>query len=189
MVKTFYPIQTSFSILDYFCQSTTFDYNSGRDSPAPPLLKLKVGTHILMLTNENNFVNGTLAVITKIEKSLITAKGQEDKIFLIRRHKWEEKEYVRGENGLELEVVGTYTQFPLVYGWAMTIHKAQGKTVDAISVSLENGAFASGQSYVALSRVKILEGLHLETRVRMEDIRQNKTVLNYFNYCKKHGLL
>ena len=51
-------------------------------------------------------------MITKIEKSLITAKGQEDKIYLIRRHKWEEKEYVRGENGLELEVVGTYTQFP-----------------------------------------------------------------------------
>lgn len=168
---------------------SSIEPNMGRDFPAPPLLKLKVGTHILMLTNENNFVNGTLAVITKIEKSLITAKGQEDKIFLIRRHKWEEKEYVRGENGLELEVVGTYTQFPLVYGWAMTIHKAQGKTVDAISVSLENGAFASGQSYVALSRVKSLEGLHLETRVKMEDIRQNKTVLNYFNYCKKHGLL
>lgn len=168
---------------------SSIEPNMGRDFPAPPLLKLKVGTHILMLTNENNFVNGTLAVITKIEKSLITAKGQEDKIFLIRRHKWEEKEYVRGENGLELEVVGTYTQFPLVYGWAMTIHKAQGKTVDAISVSLENGAFASGQSYVALSRVKSLEGLHFETRVRMEDIRQNKTVLNYFNYCKKHGLL
>lgn len=163
--------------------------NLVRDFPAPPVLKLKIGTHILLLTNENNFVNGTLAVITEIGEELITAKGQEGKIYLIRRHRWEEKEYVRGENGLELEIVGTYIQFPLVYGWAMTIHKAQGKTVDAISVSLENGAFASGQSYVALSRVKSLEGLHLETRVRMEDIRQNKTVLNYFNYCKKHGLL
>lgn len=77
----------------------------------------------------------------------------------------------------------------LDYGWAMTIHKAQGKTVDAISVSLENGAFASGQSYVALSRVKSIEGLHLETRVRMEDIKQNKTVLNYFDYCEKKRFL
>lgn len=162
--------------------------NSVRDFSAPPVLKLKVGTHILLLTNENNFVNGTLAIITEIKEDLITAADQ-NQTYLIRRHKWEEKEYVRGENGLELEIVATYTQFPLVYGWAMTIHKAQGKTVENISVSLENGAFATGQAYVALSRVKSIEGLHLETRVRMEDIKQNKTVLNYFDYCERNRML
>ena len=167
---------------------SSIEPNMVGDFPAPPLLKLKVGTHILLLTNENNFVNGTLAVITNIKENVITAKGKEDKTYLIRRHRWEEKEYVRGEHGLELEIVGSYIQFPIVYGWAMTIHKAQGKTVDTISVSLENGAFASGQSYVALSRVTSIEGLHLETRVRMEDIKQNKTVLKYFDYCEKKGL-
>lgn len=159
-----------------------------KDFPAPSVLKLKIGTHILLLTNENSFVNGTIAVITSIEQDQITATDNKETYF-IKRHIWEEKEYIHDSNGLKLQTIGTYTQFPITYGWALTIHKAQGKTVERISVSLENGAFTAGQTYVALSRVKSIEGLFLEARIRMSDIKQNNTVKKYFDYCEKKGFL
>ena len=164
------------------------DPNEYKEFPAYPVLKIKVGTRILLLVNKNNYVNGTIATITTITDSLITAT-EGNNTYLITKHTWEDKEYVLKNGVLELETIGTYTQFPIAYGWALTIHKAQGKTVEKISVSLGNGAFAVGQAYVALSRVRSLEGLYLTTRVRKSDIKECKCVNDYFAYCKSREIL
>lgn len=164
------------------------DPNTFKDFPAPPVLKLKVGTQIILLVNENNYVNGTLAKITSISDEQIIAEDQE-KQYKIQRHFFEEEEYIKTPHGLELMLIGTYTQFPLAYGYALTIHKSQGKTLSQISVTLDNGAFASGQIYVALSRVRTLEGLHLENKIRATDIQADQSVINYFDYCRNHNLL
>lgn len=151
--------------------------------PAAQTLKLKEGTHILLLVNENGYVNGTTAVIKGINENSIIAYNDK-KEYTITRHTWEDKIYVFFDNHIILETAHSYTQFPIAYGWAMTIHKAQGKTVNAISVSFGNGAFAPGQAYVALSRVKTIDGLFLTTKVRKNDFLECKDVTKYFEYIK-----
>jgi hypothetical protein len=64
---------------------------------------------------------------------------------------------------LDAETVGSFSQIPLRLAWACTIHKSQGKTFDQVIIDLQGGAFAHGQTYVALSRCKTLEGIKLVT--------------------------
>ena len=80
----------------------------------------------------------------------------------------------------EAEEVGTFEQFPLTLGWAITIHKSQGLTLDALTLNLEGGAFAEGQTYVALSRARRLEGISLARPISMGDVRVDPVVLDFY---------
>ncbi len=77
---------------------------------------------------------------------------------------------------IESDVVGTYTQLPLVPAWAMTMHKAQGLTLEDVRIDFDNGAFAAGQAYVALSRARSLAGLSLVRAIRPSDIKVDRRV-------------
>jgi ATP-dependent exoDNAse (exonuclease V) alpha subunit len=103
-----------------------------------------------------------------------------DEEFEIKREKWERVEYRwnQTENRIVPEVVGSYSQIPLKTAWAMTIHKAQGLTLENVRIDLGNGAFASGQAFVALSRVRSLKGLSLASRLTVADVRVDPTLLD-----------
>jgi ATP-dependent exoDNAse (exonuclease V) alpha subunit len=78
------------------------------------------------------------------------------------------------------EVAGVYRQFPLMPAWAVTIHKAQGLTLERVMVDLARGAFADGQVYVALSRCQSLEGLSLKRPVRVSEVRCSEAARAFY---------
>lgn len=102
-----------------------------------------------------------------------------DTVVEVKKEKWERVEYRwnQTENRIVPEVVGSYSQIPLKAAWAMTIHKAQGLTLENVRVDLGDGAFASGQAYVALSRVRSHKGLSLSNRLTPADVRVDSTLL------------
>jgi ATP-dependent DNA helicase PIF1 len=76
------------------------------------------------------------------------------------------------------------SQVPLILAWALTIHKSQGATMDIAEVDVGSGIFECGQTYVALSRVKSLEGLYL-TSFDYTRIRVNNKVQEFYEDLKK----
>ena len=82
-------------------------------------------------------------------------------------------------NRLEAEVAGTYEQYPLRPAYAITIHKSQGKTFERVIVDLGGGAFAHGQTYVALSRLVSLDGLVLRRPLSPRDLILDRDVVEF----------
>ena len=145
------------------------------DLPAPRELRVKEDAKVMFIKNdpEGRWVNGTIGVVIdcsdKNKKVIKVKVGKE--VFKVKREEWNKVRYVYDEynDEMEEEVVSSFKQFPLKLGWAVTIHKAQGLTLDSCSVDLGEGAFATGQAYVALSRCKTLDSLNLYRELKVQD--------------------
>ena len=152
------------------------------DFPAPKDLILKIGAKIMMLKNDTNgkYVNGSLGTIVNLDanKIVVNMKGID---YDINREKWEDFEYTyhKGKKKLDKMPIGTFEQFPIQLAWAITIHKSQGKTFDNIIIDLDNGAFATGQTYVALSRCRTLNGIKLTQPITPPNILVDNQVINF----------
>lgn len=156
--------------------------------PAPDPLELKVGAQVMLLRNDTRgrWVNGSMATVLEIkpEDALIQVKIHESGLVAnIGKNNWEEKKYKYDETSdtIKGEVTGVFTQYPLNLAWATTIHKAQSKTIDKIHIDLQGGAFASGQTYVALSRCPSVENISLARPLKETDIRVSDTITRFFN--------
>lgn len=139
--------------------------------PAPADIKLKAGAQVLILANEENYKNGNIGIIISIQNNSIKVKipSENNRIVSVFRHTWEFKEYVKENGSLVLKTTGSYEQMPLKLGWAVTIHKAQGLTLDSAIIDFGDRTFAAGQGYVGVSRVKTLDGLHFTRSVKSSD--------------------
>ena len=145
------------------------------DLPAPRELCVKEDAKVMFIKNDpdGRWVNGTIGLVIdcsdKNKKVIKVKVGKE--VFKVKREEWNKVRYVYDEynDEMEEEVVSSFKQFPLKLGWAVTIHKAQGLTLDSCSVDLGEGAFATGQAYVALSRCKTLDSLNLYRELKVQD--------------------
>ncbi|WP_375387411.1 ATP-dependent RecD-like DNA helicase [uncultured Amnibacterium sp.] len=136
----------------------------GRTFPADEQLRLKAGAHVMMLRNdsEGRWVNGSMGVVSKLARGRLSVEidGVAHDVEPVT---WERHRYSVSPDAKELtrEVVAQFRQLPVRLGWAVTIHKAQGATLDAARIDLGQRAFSPGQTYVALSRLTTLDGLYL----------------------------
>jgi hypothetical protein len=150
--------------------------------PTDATLLLKPGAKVILLRNDadKRWVNGTVARVTRLDdkRVWIEAAGKEHEVEPVS---WEARRYAydRAADKIVETVAGTFTQLPLRLAWALTIHKAQGLTLDRTYIDLGRGTFAHGQAYVALSRCRSLDGLALARPLRPPDILFDRAAMGY----------
>lgn len=163
---------TSHSI-EYECK-TKGKFAANR-APAPEKLTLKKGARVMAVRNDplKRWVNGSLGTVMDLspEEVFVRFDGSHS-IRKIEPEKWDMINYKWSEADQKMieSTTASFQQMPLILAWAITIHKAQGLTLDDVRVDLGRGAFAMGQAYVALSRARTLSGLSLTTSLRISDV-------------------
>ncbi|MBQ4494031.1 MAG: AAA family ATPase [Elusimicrobiaceae bacterium] len=166
----------------------THNLSDDNKTPAPVQLELKIGAKIMTLINhkEKEYVNGTIGTILDFEKNsrgeiqTIKIQTQDNNIAYVERYTWFKMKL--NQNGKQVEDKQRFfTQFPVQLAWATTIHKAQGMTFNKTYVDLGFGAFSSGQTYVALSRVREIDGLLLKHPLYPKDILKDNMVKDFYS--------
>jgi ATP-dependent DNA helicase PIF1 len=130
-------------------------YTKPLEDTIPTVISLKIGAQVMLKVNfdvDNCLVNGSRGVIIELTPYIVSVKWVNGTVSLITPYTWEQK---------DKKACATRTQIPLILAWSATIHKSQGCTLDSVVCDIGNSVFCPGQAYVALSRVRCLEGLYL----------------------------
>jgi ATP-dependent exoDNAse (exonuclease V) alpha subunit len=150
------------------------------------VLKLKVGARVMLLHNDFGrlFVNGTLGFVTGFDADKVLVVTDEGATIPVPKLTWsteEAKSVKRKKKWIkEYNIIGTMTQYPMKLAWAITVHKSQGLTFDNVHLVNNTRAFAPGQLYVALSRCRSLEGLKIEKRLMVNDVKMDSRIVSFY---------
>ncbi|MFA4874602.1 MAG: AAA family ATPase [bacterium] len=159
--------------------SGSFDEKS---SPADRAIRLKVGAQVMLLNNDSlgRWVNGTIGTIVGMGEESISVQLQDGGIEEVEPYTWRMFHFDLDEKSKKIvsEAAGNFTQLPVMLAWAVTIHKSQGKTFDSAVIDAGR-AFAAGQVYVALSRLRTMEGMTLARPLRKSHVRVDWRVVNF----------
>lgn len=148
-------------------------------------LTLKVGAQVMFIKNdssaEKRYFNGKIGKVILLDNDEVVVKCPDDDYNIITTPEiWENVNYTvdKETKAITENKIGAYTQIPLRLAWSITIHKSQGLTFDRAIIDSQ-GAFAHGQTYVALSRCKSLEGLVLKSKIDSNQIISDTNVLSF----------
>jgi len=169
----------------YCYEGTVTGKFESRNLPTHQFLELKTGAQVMLLNNDpgGRWINGSIGKILEIMKEgkTVIVELSDGQTVEVVPYQWEMFRFFFNEDAqaLETESVGSFTQFPLRLAWAVTIHKSQGKTFDKVIVDIGSGAFAHGQTYVALSRCTTFEGLVLKRPILKRHILLDDDVVQF----------
>lgn len=149
---------------------------SEKDVLVPATLNLKVGCKVLLCANDPTagYVNGDTGVITSIHPDSVMVKLASGNEVEVVHYTWETYSYSVKGRSVTKEVVGSFRQIPITLGWAISIHKSQGMTLDSAAIHTGNGCFSHGQLYVAVSRVRDLNNLSF---LRQENVTERDLIV------------
>lgn len=160
--------------------------------PTDETLTLKVGAQVMFVKNDSSgghrYYNGMICTITRFtEDGFTVTDGDNGTEIEVGRETWENNRYVLNEETKEIteQLEGTFTQFPVKTAWAITIHKSQGLTFDRAIIDVQ-WSFSHGQTYVALSRCKTLEGIVLSAPIAPNAIINDSAVTAYTDDIPNH---
>jgi ATP-dependent DNA helicase PIF1 len=161
--------------------------------PTAVELEVKNGSQIMLLTNDSDgrWVNGSMGEISGFGQDaggaplvIVELAGGEE--VEVAPFTWEIYQFALEGGNLKSRTVGSFTQFPIMLAWAITVHKSQGKTFERVIVDIGRGTFAHGQMYVALSRCTSLEGLVLKRPILKKHIWMDWKVVDFLTRYQYH---
>lgn len=186
--------------MEYTAHATRSGQWDKRLEPAPAILAVKRGMRVMILANDpaGLYANGTMGVILDYDPDhrIATIRLDDGTVTDMGEHAWEitvprivhDPDDSDGRGRLENVVIGSYRQLPFKPGWAVTIHKSQGRTFDRCHVEFgPRPLFAPGQAYVALSRVTTLDGLSLDRPLTVRDVKADKAALEFTHRMRENA--
>lgn len=161
--------------------------------PVERKLRLKKGAQVMFVKNDSGmdrrYYNGLIGTVVELgEDSICVLPTGSDEIIRVGMAEWENTKYVVNEEtkNIAQETIGIFRQYPLRLAWAITIHKSQGLTFDRAIIDAAL-SFAAGQTYVALSRCRSLEGMVLGSPIPPSAVITDKEVNSFIDYCESHA--
>ncbi|TRX40361.1 helix-turn-helix domain-containing protein [Flavobacterium restrictum] len=153
--------------------------------PVEAELQLKVGAQVMFVKNDlsfdKNYFNGKMGIIKSLSsQEILVHFPEENKTIEVEKYEWQNIRYKVDEmtKEIEEEVLGSFVHYPIKLAWAITVHKSQGLTFDKAALDVSQ-VFLPGQAYVALSRLRALDGLILLSPLRMNGISNDQDVMEY----------
>lgn len=167
------------------------------DTNAEMILPLKVGARVMTLTNKEMedgsliYGNGSLGTVVSINDDTVTVEFDDGFIENIEQYEWKiEEYYVENSNTTSFpklckREIGKVIQYPLKLAYAITIHKAQGQTYNAVNINPYT--WDCGQLYVALSRVKDIKNLYITSEINYDYLVISLNVIKFYNEIVKEA--
>ena len=156
----------------------------GNEPIVPRKLSLKVGCRVIIKANDQNgmYANGEMGTVTALYKSCVDVLKDNGIRVTVGSNKWSAYDYETANGELVKKEIGSYSQIPLMLGYAITIHSCQGTTLDSVAIDTGgDGCFTHGQLYVALSRVRDLTNISFASEIDYDEVLCDDEVLDFYD--------
>jgi ATP-dependent DNA helicase PIF1 len=146
------------------------------------LLKLKVGTKVIISANDNEsgYTNGERGTVERLFPNAVEVRKDNGDLVNVIPFTWEKYKLQKVDGKYKHVIDSVYIQLPLKLGWAISIHKSQGMTLEKAAIDVGKGCFSNGQLYVALSRLKDLNNISFVTHVGEKNIKTSEHVKEFY---------